>query len=145
MKYELMFLTEVDYGEFGKKENANVALIKRRTNTDYPEYAVVRNLDVSKPEENDCQWDNTICYKDITPKGLQECIDCYRDVTEGTYIPRQRLEELATNFKDYIFDIAMYERWQEESDVVKNIMKEYDMTNYEARFFGMIDDEKEEK
>ena len=135
MKYELMFLTEVDYGEFGKKENANVALIKRKTNTDYPEYAVVRNLDVSKPEESDCQWDNTICYTDVTLKGLQECIDCYRNVTEGTYIPRQRLEELAINFMDYL--ICTKISHEDESEIVVDLKRGYNMSNSELKFFKM--------
>lgn len=138
MEYKIIALKEMDYGECGKKENANVALIERKMNTKYPEYAVVRNLDVSKPMENNCQWDATICYTLHTVEGLQACIEEYRIKTEENYIPRCRLEELATNFKDKMLE------WMDTEDLTE-VCDEFYISKYEREFFGIDDIYKEGK
>jgi hypothetical protein len=104
--------------------------------TKYPEYAVVRNLDLSKPMENNCQWDNTIGYTLHTIEGLQACIEVFRDKTESEYIPRCRLEELATLFKD-----GLIEDDEEQAKIYFD--ETCDMTHYEKRFFGIEKNEED--
>ena len=102
MKYELIEMKILDI------TNRNIALIKRGKK--YPEYAVVRNLDMTKPMESDEQWDLTIEYYNPTISGrsnlecLQAAIDCYRAKTEENYISRERLDVIFKNMRDYIYD-----------------------------------------
>lgn len=130
MKYELLFLHEVDYGE----KKGNIALILRgeKIGKRDREYAVVRNLDLNEPMESDCQWDNTISYHYPTIQGLQAAIEVFRDKTESTYIPRCRLEELATQFKD-----GLMEDDEEQARIYFD--ETCDMTHYEKQFFGIED------
>ena len=113
----------------------NVALIERKTNAKYPEYAVVRNLDRHKSMECDDQWDNTIGYWNNDMRGLANAVDLFRQKTEQNYISRARLEELATRFKDYAFEMA--ENSYDTNDIIEDLQNEYDMTDYELEFFGI--------
>lgn len=119
----------------------NVALIERKTNAKYPEYAVVRNLDRHKSMECDDQWDNTIGYWNNDMRGLANAVDLFRQKTEQNYIPRVRLEELATRFKDYAFEMA--ENSYDTNDIIEDLQNEYDMTDYELEFFGINKEESE--
>lgn len=122
----------------------NVALIERKTNAKYPEYAVVRNLDRHKSMECDDQWDNTIGYWNNDMRGLANAVDLFRQKTEQNYIPRVRLEELATRFKDYAFEMA--ENSYDTNDIIEDLQNEYDITDYELEFFGIekADEESED-
>lgn len=120
----------------------NVALIERKTNTKYPEYAVVRNLDRSIPMERDDQWSNTIGYWNNDMRGLANAVDLFRQKTEDNYISRARLEELATRFKDYTFEMA--ENSYDTNDIIEDLQNEYDMTDYELEFFGITKEESED-
>jgi len=120
----------------------NVALIERKTNTRYAEYAVVRNLDRHKSMECDDQWDNTIGYWNNDMRGLANAVDLFRQKTEQNYISRARLEELATRFKDYAFEMA--ENSYDTNDIIEDLQNEYDMTDYELEFFGINKDESED-
>lgn len=81
------------------EEKGSIALIRRgETNS---EYAVVEGL-VAKENRmyNGTDWSSTIDYWNCSIQGLQNAIECFREKTEKDYIPRHRLEELATLFKD---------------------------------------------
>ncbi len=118
-------------------ENGNIALIKKGEK--HKEYAVVRNLDVSEPFECNTQWGNTIEYYSDDIEGLQKAVECFRIKSESDYISRMRLEELATNFKDYIMDYI-----ENEEATSEELIAAYDITDYEAKFFGIETDESEE-
>ena len=120
----------------------NVALIERKTNTRYAEYAVVRNLDRHKSMECDDQWDNTIGYWNNDMRGLANAVDLFRQKTEQNYISRARLEELATRFKDYAFEMA--ENSYDTNDIIEDLQNENDMTDYELEFFGINKEESED-
>ena len=122
MKYELIELKKAD------TIDGNIALIKRGEKR--KEYAVVRNLDIDKPQENNEQWDYTIAYFSADIEGLQRAVDCFRSKSEYEYIPRARLEELATLFKDGLIEDDEIEALHYFDDVCE-------MTPEEENFFGI--------
>lgn len=63
---------------------------------------------------------------------LQDALDAFRARTENTYIPRSRLEELATKFKDGMFSCDL-----DEEEYDEFFDDECDMTDDELDFFGM--------
>lgn len=141
MKYELIELHVID-----AITNKNVALIKRGTK--YPEYAVVRNLDLNKPMDSDEQWDRTLDYYNpiISNRSniecLQKAIECYRVKTEDNYISRARLEEIATKFKDTCFEIGEIEEIG-DGTVGESLILSCDLEDYEIEFFGIPKEEYE--
>lgn len=131
MKYNLLFIKDINYGE-GGKPNGNVALIylPRANNA---QYVVVRNLDLSRDDSYDDLWDAGMYFPDNII-GLQEAIDTFRFKTEDEYISRARLEELATNFKDYIFEL---EDSRDTNEIIDELVDCYDLSHHENDFFGM--------
>jgi len=113
----------------------NVALIERKTNTRYAEYAVVRNLDRHKSMECDDQWDNTIGYWNNDMRGLANAVDLFRQKTEQNYISRARLEELAAQFIDRL--IETYVDDPETSEIMEDLIEIYELSDYEIEFFGL--------
>ena len=76
------------------------ALLQSESDT---QYAVVSGYDPTQSEDK--QWSHGIyfCYwgdKGNQPNYLQTALELFRCKTESDYIPRCRLEELATLFKD---------------------------------------------
>ena len=122
----------------------NIALIQRKTNTRSSEYAVVRNLDRHKSMDCDDQWDNTIGYWNNDMRSLANAVDLFRQKTEQNYISRARLEELATQFKDGL--VEAYGDDPETSEIIDDIIENYELSDYEAEFFGLekADDESED-
>lgn len=114
-------------------EKNDYALIIRKTRMD--EYAVVNGLDKAKGE-----WAWTYVYYnfgEFSPiskaEALAKAIDAFRYKTEEGYIPRCRLEELATLFKDGLI-----------SDNRENAFEYFDeiceMSEEEKSFFGIEED-----
>ena len=130
MKYQLLFITEIDYGE----KKGNVALLYLPS-PKYPQYVVVRNLDRTRGMENNDLWDSG-SYYNASIKGLQRATEEYRRKTEPNFIPRFRLEELATKFKDYCYEIGEVEEL-EENLITEGLISIADMEDYELEFFGM--------
>ena len=64
---------------------------------------------------------------------LQDAIDAFRARTESTYIPRSRLEELATQWKDKIIQDC----WMTEEEQNEYFIGEQDMTDGELEFFEL--------
>lgn len=111
------------------EEKGSIALIRRgETNS---EYAVVEGL-VAKENRiyNGTDWSSTIGYWNCSIQGLQNAIECFREKTETDYIPRHRLEELATLFKDGLI-----------ADDKENAMEYFNevctMSDEEKVFFGV--------
>lgn len=121
MKYEVIM------------ESGNYALILRGSRME--EYAVVNGLDKAKGE-----WAWTYVYYnfgEFSPiskaEALAKAVDAFRYKTEEEYIPRCRLEELATLFKDGLI-----------SDDRESALEYFDeiceMSEEEKSFFGIEED-----
>lgn len=82
----------------------NYALLQSESDT---QYAVVSGYDSTQPENQ--QWANGIyfTYFQNNPKKilyLQSALDCFMEKVNADFIPRCRLEELATLFKDGLIE-----------------------------------------
>ena len=125
MQYEVLF------------EKGNYALIKRGTYMQ--QYAVVNGLNKERGD-----WSYTVEYTDfgkfskITEiKALQEMIEVFRYKTDENYIPRWRLEELATQFKDGLIE-------DDEESAMEYFDEVCEMTESEKEFFGIGTESEEE-
>ena len=125
MQYEVLF------------EKGNYALIRR--GSEMTQYAVVNGLD---KERGDWAW--TVSYTDFGKyssvteiEALQEMIEVFRYKTEENYIPRWRLEELATQFKDGLIE-------DDEESAMEYFDEMCEMTENEKEFFGIETESDEE-
>ena len=126
MKYTVIF------------EKGEYALIDRGEKM--KEYAVVNGLNKETGE-----WAWTCAYwayeydgKETgnTAQTLAHAVDYFRTRTEGNYIPRARLEELATLFKDGLIE-------DDEYEAMIYFNETCDMDEYEKRYFGIEEGEDE--
>lgn len=120
MKYEVI----IEKGEY--------ALIKRGVHMD--EYAVVNGLDKTKGN-----WNWTVYYISFgkyspyaEAHALSLVTEVFRSKTETNYIPRFRLEELATKFKDGLFGADL-----ESEEYDEFFLDECEMEPHELEFFGI--------
>ena len=128
MKYELIM------------ESGEYALILRGNKMQ--EYAVVNGLNKETGE-----WCWTCCYYCFYYEGVQApctqaealalCVDYFRMRTETDYIPRYRLEELATQFKDGLIE-------DDEEQAIIYFDEVCEMTENEKEFFGIETESEEE-
>lgn len=65
---------------------------------------------------------------------MQNAIDSFRARTEITYIPRSRLEELATQWKDTLLE----ECNMTDEEQYEYFMNECAMDDAELEFFGLL-------
>lgn len=126
MKYEVI----IEKGEY--------TLIKRGVHMD--EYAVVNGLDKTKGN-----WNWTVYYISFgkyspyaEAHALSLVTEVFHSKTETNYIPRFRLEELATKFKDGLFGADL-----ESEEYDEFFLDECEMEPHELEFFG-IEIEREE-
>lgn len=116
-----------DYEIIAQKKE--YALIKMESTE---EYKIVSDICA------DGSWAYTVCSWMYGKYGreeylvLQNAIDSFRARTESDYIPRSRLEELATKFKDGMFSCDL-----DEEEYDEFFDDECDMTDDELDFFGM--------
>lgn len=116
-----------DYEIIAQKKE--YALIKMESTE---EYKIVSDICA------DGSWAYTVCSWMYGKYGreeylvMQNAIDSFRARTENTYIPRSRLEELATKFKDGMFSCDL-----DEEEYDEFFDGECDMTDDELDFFGM--------
>lgn len=116
-----------DYEIIAKKKE--YALIKMESTE---EYKIVSDICA------DGSWAYTVCSWMYGKYGreeylvLQDALDAFRARTENTYIPRSRLEELATKFIDGMFSCDL-----DEEEYDEFFDDECDMTDDELDFFGM--------
>lgn len=123
-----------DYEIIAQKKE--YALIKMESTE---EYKIVSDICA------DGSWAYTVCSWMYGKYGreeylvLQNAIDSFRARTENTYIPRSRLEELATQWKDKIIQDC----WMTEEEQNEYFIGEQDMDDAELEFFGLLkgDDE----
>ena len=116
-----------DYEIIAQKKE--YALIKMESTE---EYKIVSDICA------DGSWAYTVCSWMYGKYGreeylvLQYALDAFRARTENAYIPRSRLEELATKFKDGMFSCDL-----DEEEYDEFFDDECDMTDDELDFFGM--------
>ena len=121
-------------------ESGEYALILRGNKM--KEYAVVNGLNKETGE-----WCCTCCYYCFYCEGVQApctqaealalCVDYLRMRTETDYIPRCRLEELATQFKDGLIEDNKESAMEYFADVCE-------MEDYEKEIFGIETESEEE-
>lgn len=113
-------------------EKGNYALIKRGSER-FQEYSIVAGLVTEQERKFEgSDWDGTVAAYDVNAKGLSDAIDRFRYLTELDYIPRLRLEELATKFKDGLLGAYL-----EDGEYEEFFDKECEMDDYEKEFFGL--------
>ena len=116
-----------DYEIIAQKKE--YALIKMESTE---EYKIVSDICA------DGSWAYTVCswmygkYVREEYLVLQDALDAFRARTENSYIPRSRLEELATKFIDGMFSCDL-----DEEEYDEFFDDECDMTDDELDFFGM--------
>ena len=125
IKYEVLF------------EKGNYALIRRGSQME--EYAVVNGLN-----KETGTWAWTACYynfSEFSPidkaEALFLALDYFRVKTESNYIPRCRLEELATQFKDGLIE-------DDEDQALIYFDEVCEMSESEKEFFGIETESEEE-
>ena len=109
--------------------NGRYALLEMET-----QYVVACGFDETQPEGS--QWSQGYYYthwntnKIVKQRMLSAALEYYRTLTETNYIPRCRLEELATQFKD-----GLIENDREQALIYFDEVCE--MENHEKEFFGI--------
>ena len=112
----------------------NYALLQSESDT---QYAVVSGYDPTQPEDQ--QWSSGIYFTYFQNNlkkilYLQSAYDCFMEKVNADFIPRCRLEELATLFKDGLI-----------SDDSESAMEYFDevceMTDEEKTYFGIESEE----
>lgn len=123
--------------------NGRYALLQNEKDTQFV-FAVGYDPNGNEDE----QWASGTYFTYWTPKRkayyLEKAVDFFRMRTEPDYIPRGRLEELATKFKDRIAEDAI-EFGDSDEDFVYFFECECEMMWYELDFFGIPRIEKEEE
>ena len=110
----------------------NYALLQSESDT---QYVVANGYNPTQPEDKQWAYGNYFTYWNDKLKAdcLQTALDCFRSRTESDYIPRCRLEELATLFKDGLI-----------SDDRESAMEYFDevceMSEEEKSFFEIEED-----
>lgn len=113
----------------------NYALLQSESDT---QYVVACGYNPDAPENQ--QWDSgryfTYCNNaNAKAKCLVNVIDYFQWNTEENYIPRRRMEELATNFKDKMVELAI-DCNMSDTDF-EDELEEFDLEDYEREFFGL--------
>ena len=118
-------------------EKGDYALILRGSRME--EYAVVNGLN---KERGDWGW--TCCYYNFSEfapidkaEALFLALDYFRMRTETDYIPRCRLEELATKFKDGLIE-------DDKESAIEYFDEVCEMTESEKEFFGIETESEDE-
>lgn len=112
----------------------NYALLQSESDT---QYVVVSGYDPTQPEGQ--QWAHGIYFtyfKNNTKKMLylQSAYDCFMEKTNPDYIPRSRLEELATLFKDGLIS-------DDRESAMEYFNEVCEMTDEEKTYFGIESEE----
>ena len=110
--------------------NGRYALLEMET-----QYVVACGFDETLPENQ--QWTQGYYYTHwntseavVKQRMLSAALEYYRTLTETDYIPRCRLEELATQFKDGLIE-------DNEESAMEYFDEVCEMTDSEKEFFGI--------
>ena len=116
--------------------NGRYALIEKEN-----EYVVACGFDETLPEGS--QWTQGYYYTHWNASGvvkqrmLSAALEYFRILTETDYIPRCRLEELATQFKDGLIEDG-------EAEAMEYFDEVCEMTENEKEFFGIETESEDE-
>ena len=116
--------------------NGRYALLEMET-----QYVVACGFDETQSEGS--QWSQGYYYTHwntseiVKQRMLSAALECYRTLTETDYIPRCRLEELATQFKDGLLE-------NDEESAMEYFDSECEMSENEKEFFGIETENEEE-
>ena len=109
--------------------NGRYALLEMET-----QYVVACGFDETQSEGS--QWSQGYYYTHwntseiVKQRMLSAALEYYRTLTETDYIPRYRLEELATQFKDGLIE-------DDEESAMEYFDEICEMTDEEKEFFGI--------
>lgn len=114
----------------------NVSLLQSQSDT---QYCICTNYNPEAKEDSQYDGGTYFCYWDDAERKvyfLAAALENFRVKTENNYIPRPRLEELATQFKDGLIE-----------DDRESAMEYFDyvceMTDEEKQWFGISESEEE--
>lgn len=110
------------------------ALLQSESDT---QYAVVSNYDPTQPENQQWSYGIYFTYFQNNPKKmlyLQSAYDCFMEKVNADYIPRCRLEELATLFKDGLIS-------DDKESALEYFDEVCEMTDKEKTYFGIESEE----
>ena len=117
--------------------NGRYALLEMET-----QYVVACGFDETLPEGS--QWSQGYYYSHwntseavVRQRMLSAALEYYRTLTETDYIPRCRLEELATLFKDGLIE-------DDEESAMEYFDEVCEMSESEKEFFGIETESEEE-
>lgn len=109
------------------------ALLQSESDT---QYAVVSGYDPTQPENQ--QWSSGIYFTYFQNNSkkmlyLQSAYDCFMEKINSDFIPRCRLEELATQFKDGLIE-------DDRESAMEFFNEVCEMDENEKEFFGIEED-----
>ena len=113
--------------------NGDYALLQSESDT---QYAVVSGYDPTQPEGQRWAHGTYFTYFQNNPKKmlyLQSAYDCFMEKVNADFIPRCRLEELATLFKDGLISDDRESAFEYFDEVCE-------MSEEEKSFFGIEED-----
>ena len=112
-------------------QNGKYSLLQNETDT---QYVVASKYDPEKPENNQWNSGSYFCYRSKSEKtiALSQAVELFRFYTEENFIPRCRIEELATNFKD-----ALLGAYLEDREYNELFLEDCSMSESELDFFGI--------
>lgn len=111
----------------------NYALLQSESDT---QYAVVSGYDPTQPENKQWNHGTYFTYFQNNSKKmlyLQSAYDCFMEKVNADYIPRARLEELATLFKDGLIS-------DDRESAFEYFENCCEMTDEEKEWFGIEED-----
>lgn len=113
--------------------NKNYALLQSESNT---QYCVASDYDPTEREDNQWSHGTYFTYQNDTQKAnsLANALELFRYRTEDNYIPRYRLEELATLFKDGLLE-------DDRGSAIEYFNEICEMEDYEKDFFEIKTEE----
>ena len=112
----------------------NVSLLQSQSDT---QYCVCRNYNPNEKEDQQYDGGTYFCYwgdKERKPYFLSAALENFRIKTENNYVPRARLEELATKFKDGLIE-------DDRESAMEYFDYECEMTEEEKEWFGITESE----
>lgn len=114
----------------------NVSLLQSQSDT---QYCICRNYNPDAKEDQQYDGGTYFCYwgdKERKPYFLSAALENFRVKTEDNYVPRTRLEELATKFKDGLIE-------DDRESAMEYFDYECEMTEEEKEWFGITESEED--
>jgi hypothetical protein len=114
----------------------NVSLLQSQSDT---QYCICRNYNPNAKEDQQYNGGTYFCYwedKERKPYFLSAALENFRVKTEENYISRERLEELATKFKDGLFEC-------DEDYAMEFCIYDCELTESETEWLGITENEEE--